>query len=338
MNPFETRLLGNTGIKIPLLGFGSAPLGELFEIVEHKQAVETLDEAYASGIRYYDTAPWYGHGLSEHRLGNLLYQKNRHEFILSTKVGRVYRPFKDDPVLFDGSPWVGGLPFEWNFDYSAAGFERSFLDSTLRLGLNRIDLLVIHDLDRSYHGKSVSKKLKELESGMEWLKKMKKSEVIQGFGAGINDMEMIPLFLEHFELDYFLVAMPYTLLNQEPLEEIFPECEKHGIGIIIGSPYASGILATGSCEESKYGYAAVSEEIRNKVQSIEKICEAHRIPIKAAALQFPLAHPLVSSVIPGSLSTAQVLDNIEMLKFPIPPEFWFELKQTGLLHPDAPVK
>ena len=338
MNPFETRLLGNTGIKIPLLGFGGAPLGELFEIVEHKQAVETLDEAYASGIRYYDTAPWYGHGLSEHRLGNLLYQKNRHEFILSTKVGRVYRPFKDDPVLFDGSPWVGGLPFEWNFDYSAAGFERSFLDSTMRLGLNRIDLLVIHDLDASYHGKSVSKKLKELESGMEWLKKMKKSEVIQGFGAGINDMEMIPLFLEHFELDYFLVAMPYTLLNQEPLEEIFPECEKHGIGIIIGSPYASGILATGSCEESKYGYAAVSEEIRNKVQSIEKICEAHRIPIKAAALQFPLAHPLVSSVIPGSLSTAQVLDNIEMLKFPIPPEFWFELKQTGLLHPDAPVK
>ena len=338
MNPFETRLLGNTGIKIPLLGFGGAPLGELFEIVEHKQAVETLDEAYASGIRYYDTAPWYGHGLSEHRLGNLLYQKNRHEFILSTKVGRVYRPFKDDPVLFDGSPWVGGLPFEWNFDYSAAGFERSFLDSTMRLGLNRIDLLVIHDLDRSYHGKSVSKKLKELESGMEWLKKMKKSEVIQGFGAGINDMEMIPLFLEHFELDFFLVAMPYTLLNQEPLEEIFPECEKHGIGIIIGSPYASGILATGSCEESKYGYAAVSEEIRNKVQSIEKICEAHRIPIKAAALQFPLAHPLVSSVIPGSLSTAQVLDNIEMLKFPIPPEFWFELKQTGLLHPDAPVK
>ena len=158
MNPFETRLLGNTGIKIPSLGFGGAPLGELFEKVEHLQAIETLDEAYASGIRYYDTAPWYGHGLSEHRLGNLLYQKNRHEFILSTKVGRVYRPFKGDPVLFDGSPWVGGLPFEWNFDYSAVGFERSFLDSTMRLGLNRIDLLVIHDLDRSYHGKSVSKK------------------------------------------------------------------------------------------------------------------------------------------------------------------------------------
>ena len=172
---------------------------------------------------------------------------------------------------------------------------------------------------------------------MEWLKKVKKSEIIRGFGAGINDMEMMPLFLEHFELDFFMVAMPYTLLNQEPLKEIFPECEKRGIGIIIGSPYASGILATGSSEESKYGYTKVSGEIRKKVQSIEKICEAHQIPIKAAALQFPLAHPLVSSVIPGALSTAQLLDNIEMLKRPIPPDFWVELKQTGLLHPEAPV-
>ena len=132
----------------------------------------------------------------------------------------------------------------------------------------------------------------------------------------------------------------YDLLFQRllELEEIFPECEKRGIGIIIGSPYASGILATGSCEESKYGYTNVSEQMRNKVQSIEKICEVHRIPIKAAALKFPLAHPLVSSVIPGSLSAAQVLDNIEMLKCPIPSEFWIELKQAGLLHPEAPVK
>ena len=337
MNPFDTKILGKTGVKTPLLGFGGAPLGELFEKVEHLQAVETLDEAYASGIRYYDTAPWYGHGLSEHRLGNMLQQKDRHDFVLSSKVGRVYSPFKGDPALFDGSPWVGGLPFDWRFDYSAAGLERSFIDSTMRLGLNRIDLLVIHDLDASYHGKSVLKKLKELESGMEWLKKLKKSEVITGFGAGINDMAMIPLFLEHFELDFFLVAMPYTLLNQEPLEDIFPECERRGIGIIIGSPYASGILTSGSRKESKYGYAAASKEMRKKVQSIEVICEANGIPLKAAALQFPLAHPQVSSVIPGALKAAQVKENLEMLKIHIPPEFWVELKQTGLLHPEAPV-
>ncbi len=338
MNPFETRLLGNTGIKITSLGFGGAPLGELFEKVEHRQAVETLKEAYTVGIRYYDTAPWYGHGLSEHRLGNMLQQKDRHDFVLSSKVGRVYSPFKGDPAHFDGSPWVGGLPFNWRFDYSAAGLERSFIDSTMRLGLNRIDLLVIHDLDASYHGKSVSNKLQELETGMEWLKMMKNSAAIQAFGAGINDIEMIPLFLEHFELDFFLVAMPYTLLNQEPLEDIFPECERRGIGIIIGSPYASGVLASGSKQESKYGYARASEEMRKKVRSIEVICEDYGIPLKAAALQFPLAHPQVSSVIPGSLSAAQVLDNIEMLKCPIPPELWIELKHTGLLHPEAPVQ
>ena len=159
MNPFDRKILGNTGVKTPLLGFGGAPLGELFEKVEHRQAVETLKEAYTAGIRYYDTAPWYGHGLSEHRLGNMLQQKDRHDFVLSSKVGRVYSPFKGDPALFDGSPWVGGLPFDWRFDYSAAGLERSFIDSTMRLGLNRIDLLVIHDLDASYHGKSVPNKL-----------------------------------------------------------------------------------------------------------------------------------------------------------------------------------
>ena len=337
MNPFETRVLGNTDVEIPVLGFGGAPLGELFEKVEHQQAVETLNEAYAAGIRYYDTAPWYGHGLSEHRLGNVLRRKNRHEFIISSKVGRVYSPYKGDPAVFDGSPWVGGLPFECRFDYSASGFERSFLDSTMRLGLNQIDLLVIHDLDTGYHGKSVSKKLRELESGMEWLKNMKNSEVIQAIGAGINDIEMIPLFLDHFELDFFLVAMPYTLLNQEPLEEKFPECERRSMGIILGSPYASGILATGSREESNYGYACVKEEMRKKVQSIEAICEGHDIPLKAAALQFPLAHPLVCSVIPGVLKGSQVVENLEMIKLPIPTEFWIELKQTGLLHPEAPV-
>ena len=148
---------------------------------------------------------------------------------------------------------------------------------------------------------------------------------------------MIPLFLDNFDLDFFLVAMPYTLLNQEPLEEIFPECERRSIGIILGSPYASGILAKGSRKESKYGYADVSEEMLNKVQSIEEICKDHGIPLKAAALQFPLAHPLISTVIPGALRATHVLENIEMLKLPIPSEFWTELKQKGLIHVDAPV-
>ena len=153
MNHLNKRFLGKTGLKLPLLGFGGAPLGELYKKVSLIQAEKTLYQAYDSGIRYYDTAPFYGHGLSEHRLGHMLRQKIRSEFILSSKVGRVYSPFNGDSKDFEGSPWIGGLPFHCNFDYSAEGIERSYIDSTLRLGINQIDLLVIHDLDQIYHEK-----------------------------------------------------------------------------------------------------------------------------------------------------------------------------------------
>ena len=226
MGPLQTRRLGNTAADLPILGFGGAPLGELFEKVDEAQSTETLDTAYSLGIRYYDTAPWYGHGLSEHRTGGLLRCHPKKEFTLSTKVGRVYKAFSGDPEDYSGPPWVGGLPFSLKFDYSADGFQRSYEDSTLRLSLNRIDLLVIHDLDRGYHGNSVPEKLRQLESGIQWLQEMWGNGSILGFGAGVNDLEMMPLLLEHFEMDFFLVAMPYTLLNQEPLENIFPECQK----------------------------------------------------------------------------------------------------------------
>ena len=259
------------------------------------------------------------------------------EFILSTKVGRVYSPFKGDSKDFDGLPWIGGLPFQCCFDYSSEGLERSYTDSTLRLGINQIDLLVIHDLDYGYHEKTVQQKLKELESGVEWLNKMKTSGLIKGFGAGINELQMMPIFMEHFDLDFFLVAMPYTMLNQSPLEDIFPACKKREIGIIIGSPYASGILAAGSNYESTYGYTPTNHEILKKVKSIESICKEYDVPLKAASLQFPLFHPLVASVIPGVLEKEEVLENIQMIKYPIPAEFWLDLKNSELLHSEAPV-
>ena len=208
MDPFQTRRLGNTSVELPQFGFGGAPLGELFEKVEEEQSSETLNAAYSSGIRYFDTAPWYGHGLSEHRTGGLLRRYPRNEFLLSTKVGRIYKAFPGDPEDFVGPPCVGGLPFELRFDYSATGFQRSFEDSTLRLGLNRIDLLIIHDLDQGYHGDSVSEKLHQLESGIQWLKEMRRSGIIGGFGSGVNEAEMMPILLEHFEIDFFLVALP----------------------------------------------------------------------------------------------------------------------------------
>ncbi len=337
MNYLNRRSLGKTGLKLPLLGFGGAPLGDLFKKVSFSQAETALNQAYDSGIRYYDTAPFYGHGLSEHRLGHLLRQKIRSDFILSSKVGRVYNPFNGYPKDFDSSPWIGGLPFQSYFDYSSEGLERSFVDSTLRLGINRIDLLIIHDLDHGYHGKKVQQRLKELESGVEWLKKMKTLGLIKGFGAGINDMQMMSVFMEHFDVDFFLVAMPYTLLDQSPLEEVFPTCKKRKIAIIIGSPYASGILAAGSNYESTYGYGPATNAILKKMKSIESICRNYDVPLKAASLQFPLLHPLVSSVIPGMLKKEEVMENIQMIKHPIPAELWLDLKKNGLLHHEAPV-
>ena len=337
MNHLDKRILGKTGLKLPLLGFGGAPLGELFKKVSITQAEDTLYQAYNNGIRYYDTAPFYGHGLSEHRLGHMLRQKIRSEFILSTKIGRVYNPFQGYPKDFDGSPWLGGLPFQSYFDYSSEGFERSYVDSTLRLGLNRIDLLVIHDLDQGYHGKKIQQRLKELESGVDWLKKMKTSGLIKGFGAGINDMQMMSVFMEHFDMDFFLVAMPYTLLDQSPLEGVFSLCKKREISIIIGSPYASGILAAGSKYKSTYGYIPATNEILKKIKFIESICRKFGVPLKAAALQFTLFHPLVSSVIPGMLNKDEVMENIQMIKHPIPGELWLEMKKNGLLHHEAPV-
>ena len=166
---------------------------------------------------------------------------------------------------------------------------------------------------------------------------MKTSGLIKGFGAGINDMQMIPIFIEHFDIDFFLVAMPYTLLDQSPLEKVFPACKKSEIGIIIGSPYASGILAVGSNYESTYSYAPANDVIVKKVSSIEAICRKYDVPLKAASLQFPLFHPLVASVIPGVLDKVQVLENIQMIKHSIPLELWLDLKNNGLIHPEAPV-
>ena len=180
-------------------------------------------------------------------------------------------------------------------------------------------------------------KLRQLESGIQWLQEMRVYGSIIGFGAGFNYLEMLPLLMKHFEMDFFLVAMPYTLLNQEPLQNIFPECQKRGMGIILGAPYASGILATGASSKARYGYAPVEESVLNCVKAIEKVCSEHKIPLKAAALQFPLGHPLVASVISSAMHPEQVRDNLAMVKHPIPDTFWRDLKNEGLLHPEAPV-
>ena len=338
MATIPTRQLGATGLPVSVLGLGGAPLGELFETIPEARAQDIVRTAWEGGIRFYDTAPWYGHGQSEHRMGHFLRQQPRQNFALSTKVGRVYRPAESPK--FSTPPWVGGLPFELRFDYSYDGIMRSWEDSLMRLGLNRVELLVIHDLDIGYHGagEALHKYRKDLESGgIRALEELKSAGAIRGVGAGINDETLIPYFLESFELDFLLVAMPYTLLDQGPLENTLPACVKKGVSIVIGSPFASGILATGPIEGAVYNYAPAEPAVIEKTRRIETVCESHDVSLQAAALQFPLGHASVVSVIPGATRPDHVTSNLENLKTIIPGSLWSDLKNEGLLAPDAPL-
>lgn len=338
MDPFATRPLGRTGVQLCPLGFGGAPIGELYEKLTEDQVETTLATAYEAGIRYYDTAPWYGHGLSEHRVGHLLRQQNRDDFVLSTKVGRVYSAPKD-PRGLDTGPWAGGLPFELHFDYGYDAVMRSWEDSLQRLSLNRVDLLLIHDLDFGYHEteEGVAARFGELENGG-WaaLQKLKEAGSISGIGAGINALGMIPRFLERFDMDFFLVAMPYTLLNQEILETEFPACADRGVGIVIGAPYASGILATGVRDGAKYNYETAGHDIVVRVRAIESVCDAHGVSLQAAALQFPFGHDSVAAIVPGAILPEQVSANVSVMRHEIPTGFWDDLKAEGLIRGDAP--
>ena len=340
MDPSVTRELGRTGLGLTRAGMGTAPLGDLWERISESRAEETLAAAWTGGVRYFDTAPWYGNTLAEHRLGHFLRQQPRQSFAVSTKVGRVYRRSRgpDDPPL---GPWAGGLPFVLRFDYGYDGIMRSYEDSLQRLGLARVDLLVIHDIDVGYHGDDagIERCFRQLEDGggLRALQELKSAGEIDGYGAGINEGPMIGRFLERVELDFFLVAMPYTLLDQIPLDDAFPRCVERGIGIVIGSPYASGILATGPIEGAKYNYVPAAPEIMDKTRRIDEVCRRHGVPLAAAALQFPLGHPVVAAVIPGAVHPREVAQNLVHLRARIPADLWAELKAEGLLHPDAPV-
>jgi D-threo-aldose 1-dehydrogenase len=338
MDPFARRRLGRTQVEVTQLGFGGAGLGDLFEVIPEAQAAATLQAAWDAGIRYYDTAPWYGLTQSEHRFGRALYRQPRRDFVLSTKVGRTLHPVHDSEN-FDRGMWSGGLPFRVQFDYSYDGVMRSFEDSLQRLGLSRIDLLLIHDLDLQYHKTNarVEARLTELHNGgVRALAELKAAGRIGGFGAGINERGMIPRFLDLIDVDFFLVAMPYTLLDQQVLDSEFPRCTERGIGFVIGAVFASGILATGAVQGARYAYAPAAPEILAKVARIEAVCDRHGVPMAAAALQFPFGHPSVASVVPGSLAPEHVTSNVAAFRHPIPPALWAELKHEGLLRADAP--
>jgi len=337
MDPASTRRLGRTAVEVTELGFGGASIGELFVRVTEADAQATLAAAWDAGVRYFDTAPWYGRGLSELRTGSVLRDHPRAEYALSTKVGRWLRPAAAEG--FDGSPWLGGTPNEVVFDYSYDGIMRSVEGSRLRLGITRFDVAWIHDLDHLYFDRAtMDAHFRDLAgSGWRALEELRSSGQVGAIGAGINDLGLMPRFLDVGDIDAFLVAMPYTLLDQAVLDAEFPACLDRGVAFVIGAVYASGILAKGAVPGARYAYAEPSVAVIEKTRRIQAICDRHAVPLAAAALQFPLGHPSVASVIPGASSPAQQARNVAAFRHPIPAELWAELKHERLLRGDAPV-
>ncbi len=319
----------------PRLGMGCAPLGNIFHPWTEAEAAATFAAAWEAGVRFFDTAPWYGHGLSEHRLGTFLRGVDRDRALVSTKVGRVYRPAargQDARVQ-----WAGGLNFAVTYDYSAAGFAESLSQSQLRLGVPNVDALIVHDLDQAYHGAAFAGHVAALEaSGWAWLAARKAAGEISAVGMGINTLAAFEVFAPVARVDFFLVAMPYTLVDQVALAGPMAECLRRGVRVVIGAPFASGLLTDPESPHVQYNYGPVPDPVRARARAIRDVCAAHGVPLMAAALQFPLRHPAVVSVIPGAVSPAQVRANAANAALPIPEALWTDLKARGLVDPAAP--
>lgn len=335
MNPLEQRKLGKTPLELSAIGFGGAPLGGLFDAVDEDEAKATVCDGYAMGTRYFDTAPFYGYGLSEHRMGEALRRYPRSEYVLSTKVGRLLKPKNPTEIFMDN--WAESLPFESVYDYGYDATMRSVEDSYQRLGTNQIDIAYIHDIGAFTHGKDAHPALfkEAIDGGFRALDELRSAGVIKAIGMGVNEWEVCEQGLRAADFDCFLLAGRYTLLEQESLNSFLPLCEERNVGIVIGGAYNSGILATGAVEGARFNYEPAPKDVLDKVARIEAVCARHGVSLKAAALQFPLYHPQVASVLPGSRSRAELTDNFNHSKEEIPADFWRELKHEGLMRDDA---
>ena len=332
--------LGNGGIAFTELGFGAAPLGNLYRAVSEDDAQATLSRAWDQGVRFFDTAPLYGLGLSETRMNTFLRGKRRDDYVLSTKIGRLFRL----PAKGEDRDCIGkffDVPARKEiYDYTYDGVMRSVEFSLERLGVDRIDILFAHDLDVFNHKSqaALDAKLAEfMAGGYRALMALREAGVIKAFGAGVNEWQPCQWMAERGDFDLFLLAGRYTLLEQEAQATFLPLAASRGIGIVLGGPYNSGILATGPKPGAFYNYDPAPQHILDRVTKIEAVCKSHNVRMVDAAFQFPLCHPAVVSVIPGGQGVAEVDANVAAATAVIPPALWAELKREGLLRADAPV-
>lgn len=338
MDPLTTEMRLHGGLFFSALGFGTAPLGNLGRVLSEEEAQATLRAAWNLGVTYYDTAPLYGHGLSETRLKPLFAAQPREGFVVSTKVGRVLEPCEPGQEM--SGKFLNPPPYRFRYDYSYDGVMLTYEASRRRLGLDNIDILLIHDVDAYTHGTvaEADARIDEvMDGGYRALDELRANAEVQLIGAGVNQWEPCMKLAERGDFDIFLLAGRYTLLEQSALDTFLPMCLDREIGVIIGGPFNSGILARGPVDGATYNYQPAPQSVLDRVRAIERVCQAHEVALADAALAFPLAHPAVISVVPGGQSPDEVRRNAAALNSVIPASLWSDLKSEGLLRVDAPV-
>jgi D-threo-aldose 1-dehydrogenase len=320
------------------LGLGGAPLGNLFESLTDDAAHSVLQAALANGCHSFDTAPHYGNGLSEWRFGHALRSLPRSSYCLSTKVGRILRPDAVAPIAPHN--FVNAPPFTQHWDFSAAGVRRSVEDSLQRMGVARLDTVFVHDCDVDTHGAAYPQVLHQvIQEAVPELQRMKKEGLLKHIGLGVNDVQVCLDVLAKVDLDCLLLAGRYTLIDHTGLPQLLPLCVQRGVRVAIGGAFNSGILATGvhGKDALRFNYESAPAHWVDRVAKVEAVCAAHGVPLRAAALQFPLAHPAVDIVLLGAGNLAQWQDSVAMAQHVIPAAFWQALQSAGLLPQDAPI-
>lgn len=328
---------------MPQLGFGAAAIGNLYQSVPDSEAAAAIEAAFKRGLTYFDTAPHYGFGLSEKRLGAALEELGAagQACVISTKVGRLLEPIDARTAQGARHGFINAAPFEPKFDYSYDAVMRSYDESRGRLGRERIDILFAHDLGAMTHKTEHERHFAAfMAGGYRALRELRDGGAIGAIGLGANEWQVCELAMQEGDFDVFLLAGRYTLLEQTALDSFLPECARRQVSVVVGGPYNSGILVEGSRSGRPlyYNYEPAPADVIARVRRLEEVCERYSVPLPAAALQFPLMHPQVAAVIPGLNSPAQVEETVALHAMTIADEFWADLKQAGLLHPDAPVE
>ncbi|GAJ95282.1 aldo/keto reductase [Rhizobium rhizogenes] len=329
----KKRRIGRTELEVTEISFGAAALGGLYRACPRDQAMETLQAAWGSGIRYFDVAPWYGFGLGERYVGDFLRSQPEDSYVLSTKVGRLMRPVPTDKVPNYG--YVDPLPFDADYDYSYDGIMRSVEFSYARLGLNRIDILYVHDIGGYTHGKALNEHYlgQLLGSGIKALEELKSSGTIKAYGLGVNEVPVCLDVMHAADIDCILLAGRYTLLDRSAVAELLPLCEKKGTSLVVGGVFNSGILATGPVPDAHFDYLPATPDVLVKVGAMEEIARRHGLPLAAPAIQFPLSQPSVASVLIGTAKASSLTRNMQLVDLKLPASLYAEFEGLTLVAP-----